>query len=499
MKKGNAFWRLLPYLCAFLGLLFLYRFTFLQADDYTFAVQGRSLESLLFNYLYYYQYAGSRMANLFASALLQGGGLFLWRLLTPAVIEGTAILLSFYVAGPQKGALSFRDVSFTCICALFPGLIPAAFHVFGDTFLWMDGSCNYLYPLFFALVGALPFYCALRGWTLPRFFRVAAPPCFVAGALLHEQMAVFLAAFSAAVLFCLRRQKPQKLLVVLTGLSVLVLLFTLTCPGSYYRLGETVGAETSLLKQVLSHMAFYLFALTGEFWIFTLLSGLCPFVLLLRMKRRRDVPLLVFLGIGMGWSFLGQLFPALRLPETPFSGGTPQNIWEGFLTIFWIAYFVAVFLAYLVYAKRTAKKEFAVLTFSLWASQGIPVVLGSAGRAMYPFFLLSLCLFLRTAWELRGKWVPWAFVVGAVFALGMLGRAYLVSSQNAEAYAQILQQVTQAKAGVSQVVVFDPAQFDDTYTYWRAFFAPYERYIRAYFSLPDTVELQFLPGKETMS
>lgn len=169
MKKRNAFWRLLPYLCAFLGLLFLYRFTFLQSDDYTFAVQGRSLESLLFNYLYYYQYAGSRMANLFASALLQGGGLFLWRLLTPAVIEGTAMLLSFYVAGPQKGALSFRDVSFTCICALFPGLIPAAFHVFGDTFLWMDGSCNYLYPLFFALVGALPFYCALRGWTLPAF------------------------------------------------------------------------------------------------------------------------------------------------------------------------------------------------------------------------------------------------------------------------------------------------------------------------------------------
>ena len=93
----------------------------------------------------------------------------------------------------------------------------------------------------------------------------------------------------------------------------------------------------------------------------------------------------------------------MHLSENSFSQGFLQDLREGILTVFWIAYFAAVFLAYLLYARKTRQNEFVVLYLSMWAARGIPVMLGSVGRAMVSFFVWSLYLFLRTAWELRSE------------------------------------------------------------------------------------------------
>ncbi|HCC03183.1 MAG TPA: hypothetical protein DEP60_10805, partial [Ruminococcaceae bacterium] len=208
-RKWKRYLIYVPFVAGIILFLLLYRYSFPQGDDFTFASRGRTLASIGNFYKYYYTYAGSRIANSFAQILLLNG-LFLWKILTPFVIEGTGLLLFYASCGhiaPQEDRWK-RDFSLACICAFFPGLFPLAHGLFGDTFVWMDGSCNYLYPMLFLLIGVLPFWNALRGRPLSRPLQWICPIFFVVAGLMHEQIAVALFVFCMASLFLLKKQKP---------------------------------------------------------------------------------------------------------------------------------------------------------------------------------------------------------------------------------------------------------------------------------------------------
>ena len=103
-RKWKRYLIYVPFVAGVILFLLLYRYSFPQGDDFTFASRGRTLASIGNFYKYYYTYAGSRIANSFAQILLLNG-LFLWKILTPFVIEGTGLLLFYASCGhiaPQE-------------------------------------------------------------------------------------------------------------------------------------------------------------------------------------------------------------------------------------------------------------------------------------------------------------------------------------------------------------------------------------------------------------
>lgn len=495
----------LPFLAAFLLWMALYSFSFLQGDDFSFLVQGGTMERIWNNYVYYYTYAGSRMANLFASILLLAD-LRVWRWITPAVITCLSLLLYYYVAGTcrAEGAPSRREVALACVCAAFPGLMPVARHLFGDTFLWMDGSCNYLYPLLFALAGFVPFYCALRNWRLPKFFRYASPVLFAAACLLHEQIAMLLAAMSVCTLLY-RHKKAERsaYLFVLTLVSLAVLVYTLTCPGAYHRMGLANADPTmGTVRKTVVNLLTYLAPLGTDYWPWTSLMGVSALALL----WRKGQPLCtggraLFFYVGFG-AVLGPLSNMLRLPamqEHPLTESPLRNVFEVALAGFWVLYFLAVLL--ILWRCARSKEAHAgttnplrylpVLYVGMWASQLIPAAIGSVGRPMLHLTVLTLLIALCVLHDLQMRWTPHLQFAAAALAVCMIGNAIHAASANHSAYQRLDAQMDAARRGEIAAVVVDTKQFNPYYSYFNAFGPAYEKELRAYFKLPDSVEMQF--------
>lgn len=507
MKIRKSVLLYLPFLLALCFWIGMYAFSFLQGDDYSFLVRGSgALKRIWDNYIYYYTYAGARMANLFAALLLLAE-LKIWRWLTPFVITGISLLLYYYVAGTcrTEGRPTCRDISLSCVCALFPGFIPVARHLFGDTFLWMDGSCNYLYPMLLALAGFVPFYCALRGWHMPRFFRYTAPVWFVAAGLLHEQVAMLLAVMSVLTVLYLHRERPRSIyLIVLTVLAVAVLIYMLTCPGAYYRLGTANADPTKESAQkMLSNLLIYLSPFGKEYWPWTAALGAVALCLLWRTNRRypakRNAFIFCFVGFGI---LLGPLSEALSLPtmqEKPFSGSKLSNLAEIALAAFWVLYFLAILYILLWCASSKHSPErgsnpfryLSVLYIGMWASQAIPAVIGSTGRPMLPWVVLTLLITLCILHDMQFRWLWGMQFAAAGVAVCMMCTAIHAASENYDAYQRITVQVEAAKRGETNVVVFDSTQFQFDYAYYNAFSAAYERDLRKYFQLPKSITLQF--------
>lgn len=507
MKSWKSVLLYLPFLLAFFLWMGMYAFGFLQGDDYSFLVHGSgALKRIWDNYIYYYTYAGARMANLFASLLLLGE-LKIWRWLTPFVITGISLLLYYYVAGTcrTEGLPTRRNISLACVCALFPGLVPVARHLFGDTFLWMDGSCNYLYPILLALAGFVPFYCALRVQHTPRFFRYTAPIWFVAAGLLHEQVAMLLAVMSILTVVYLHRERPRSIyLIVLTVLAVGILVYMLTCPGAYYRLGTANADPTKeSAKKMLSNVLIYLSPFGKEYWPWTAALGTSALCLLWRTNRkyptRRNAFVFGFVGFGI---LLGPLSEALSLPtmqDKPFSGSKLGNLAEVVLAAFWVLYFLTILsiLLWCASGKHAPAKGInslrylPVLYIGMWASQAIPAVIGSTGRPMLHWVMLTMLITLCVWHDMQLRWLSGMQFAAAAVAVCMVCTAIHAVSENYDAYQHITVQVEATKRGETNVVVFDSTQFQFNYAYYNAFSPAYERELRNYFQLPKSITLQF--------
>lgn len=492
LQKKKRYLFYLPFVAALFLFLLLYSYSFPQGDDFTFVARGRTLPNIWHYYLYYYSVAGSRMANFFAQLLLLSD-LSVWKVLTPFVTQGIALLLFYWTTGrlaPREGRFR-QDFALACICAFFPGLVPLGNHLFADTFLWMDGSCNYLYPLLFLLIGLLPFWNALCSHPPVHHLRWACPVFFVLAGLMHEQSAVAIFVFCVGSLFFLhKRGRLPRNLAVLTAVSAAILLFTFTCPGAYRRLMLTgQGHHGSPAKLLLHNLAVYFVPFSGDYWLVTTALGLCGLYVLHRFAAMR-FPHAACAVLGFG-TVLAPLSRILSLP-TLQQNLSPISVKTVMLLLYWILFFGWLFAVLFRAAQANPRLcHLPVLYAAAWGSQAIPTVLGGSGRPALPLVILSMLLVLCVMQEVPwGSLLPAQLCTAAVAVLALLNTLAPVSA-NYASYQNILRQVSAAKAGKATVVVFDQKKFNMHYCYFHSFISAYDYDIRSYYQLNRKIQITY--------
>lgn len=222
--------------------------TCLYTDDfsyrYTFAVTtGKYPISNLFQlYLsqrnHYRVMNGRTVAHVLAQLFLMWG--------KPAfnVINTAAFMalgLLIYRHGTGRGARLRPLCLFSVFAALW--LLPPNF---GESFLWLVGSCNYMYGLLFILPALLPVSRLLdepdappmAGWKVPPYFIL----CVLAGWTVENASVALVAAFLCCVLLlaAAKRRIPLWLWAGLAG-SVIGCMLLLLSPGQALRLANSAG------------------------------------------------------------------------------------------------------------------------------------------------------------------------------------------------------------------------------------------------------------------
>lgn len=488
----------LPFIAIFPMLLFQYSHEFPQGDDFIFFMAGGSPAKIWSSYKLYYSVSGSRLGNLLAQIFLLWD-LKVWKIVTPFVITAIALLLFYYATGRfgpavrSDSSVAWNDFGLAAVCAVFPGLMPVSDNLYGDTFLWLDGSCNYLYPFFFMLVGFIPIYNAMRERRTPAFFLFASPPCFLAAGLLHEQMAMLLFAMCTAAFLYLRKSKRlTRYLVSLCIISLLIFIFTFTCPGAYRRFNMTTASagRSRIGHIILQNVPTYLnavFTTTKYFWI--ALLGVCALYLLRGKTDWVHRLLSVSLAAGIVLSGILALLPFME--QSPaVSGSGPAAVAFCLRALYLLACLFAVLIA----ARENGRYRYvAVLFAGMWASQGIPMLLGSVGRPLLPLIMM---IFL-TAISLPGgvghrcfnalKWT------GAAAGICLLMVADQFSARNYNAYQDILRQVSAVKQGKSDTVVIDYRKFNNKYFYFNAFNQGYYAHeMKEYYKLPANTKMKMI-------
>ncbi|MFU0832494.1 MAG: PMT-2 domain-containing protein [Oscillospiraceae bacterium] len=502
-----------PFLAAFIYWLIIYSYTFLQGDDYRFSIHGGSLPKIWEHYQDYYMYGGARMGNLLAGIFLMMD-MRVWQVLTALVATAVSLTFFYYIRGSLHPSANpdRRTITLACVCTVFPGLLPMSSHLFSDSFLWLDGSTNYIYPFLLMLIGFVPFYNRLRGRSVPKIFSWLPPICFVAAVLLHEQITTMLLCMCIAALLYLKIStiKIPLSLKILTLINAFALIFMLTAPGAYFRMQQENGAEQSTITTIVRNFRYYFAPLINDYWPWLIAMGIAATFLLHRRIHRGKISFLIQLYLCFGALLIilssSLRFPMLQLPQTSPQTGRYQQLAEIMLTVYWLLYILLIFAALLMNAKdknsNVPKRNayLPVLYVGMWASQAIPAVATtSSGRAKMPLYALALLMIFCILWDC-GKEIRCAEILqGSLVLIGMVSFACIArgAAINGIAAANIEQQILKAQQGKQSTVLIDYNQFDWTYCNVTYNFKPddsphgFEAAMRIYYNLPDTVEFQY--------
>jgi hypothetical protein len=503
----------IPFFAALIFWFFIYSYTFLQGDDYRFSINGGSLPKIWIQYLEYYTYGGARMGNLLAGLFLMVD-MRVWKVTTAIAASAVSVLFFYYVRGPFKSdrVPDRREMILACVCAVFPGLLPMSSQLFSDSFLWLDGSANYLYPFLLMLVGFLPFYSRLRNRPLPKIFLWISPPCFVAAVLLHEQITMMLFCMGISALFYLKKagMKSPFYLKILVIMNAAALVLMLTAPGAYFRMKQENGTQQSILANFVKNFKNYFVPLVNDYCPWLIAMGLAA-ILLLRnrpncKKAGGFIQLYLCFGVlltPLSWSLH---FPMLQLQETLHLQSRFQQSAETLLTLYWLLYLLLIFAALLIIAHENTSSEkinffyLPVLYVGMWGSQVIPAFSTSCcGRARMPLYAFVLLMIFCILWD-SGRSVRWAgllqisMVLIGIVSFACIARGTVI---NGIAAAKIQQQIFEAQHGERNTVLVDYNQFD--WTFYNATFnlkpdkSPhgYEAAMRKYYNLPETVEFKY--------
>lgn len=509
----------LPFLAALVFWLIIYSYTFLQGDDYRFSVNGGSFPKIWQQYLDYYTYGGARMGNLLASVFLMLD-LRVWKVTTALVASAVSLIFFYYIRGSLRsdGIPDRRTMITACVCAVVPGLLPMSSYLFSDSFLWLDGSTNYFYPFLLMMVGFLPFYNRLRGRTMPKIFSLLSPVCFIAAALLHEQITTMLLCMCVLALVYLRKDKGKKIplcLTVLTAFNTAALVFMLTAPGAYFRMERENGMKQSVITNIVRNFKHYFVPLVNDYWLWLAAMGLAAVFLLRHQsnngKARKFIQFYLCFGALLTPLSWGMRFPMLQKPEMPAtsellnSQSRFQLMAEDLLTLYWILYILLIFVALLACAREEPgegknRRYLPVLYLGMWASQAIPAVAtSSSGRAKMPLYAFALLMIFCILWDYGGS-IHWANLLqGSLVLIGIVSFACIARGTviNGIAADKIERQLLEAQRGQRSTVLIDYNQFDWTFCNVTFNFKRdksihgYEAAMRRYYSLPDSVKFQY--------
>ena len=378
--------------------------------------------------------------------------------------------------------------------------MPVTHNLYGDAFVWMDGSCNYLYPFFLMLVGFLPIYNILRDRPLPKPLRYLSPVCLSAAGLLHEQMALLIFGMcAAAAVYLIRSKQMTRCVWTLCILSLLTTVFTLTCPGGYYRLHSSARPADSLGIRgvILNNLPTYFSSVFNDCLFWTVLMGICALFLIHAAGSAKDrtSPFFVFyLAAGI---VVFAMYPMLKLPyaRQPVAeiNTRLRLLAELAAVVYWISFLVVCLIAMIRAAKACGKYRYAVVLFvGMWSSQAIPAAVGSWGRPLLPLTLLDYLLAVSLLQELHFRFGNAARLsVAAVGLCSMLIAAAAVV-RNYSVFLDIDRQISDVQSGKSDTIVIDNRKFDLEYMYFNAFHPAYAKDIREYYSLPEGTVLRII-------
>lgn len=503
--KRGTIWLYLPFIVLFLGMALFYSQTFPYGDDVRFSLQGGTLGRIWDTWRAYYGYGGARMGNALAQVFLMMD-FRVWQWVSAAAVTACGMLFYYMVTGafsPRGEAPTKRELLTAWLCAAFLGFLPVTDYALTDAFFWLDGSCNYLYPMFCALVGMLPFYNALRHRALPGFFRIVSPVFFVAGCLLHEQETVILFFFSAAALVYLLREKRARVVhVVLTILALAALIFMLTAPGAYFRMNWE-NQTLSGFALYCSNLTLYFYRLTTDNWVYLTAFGLLALWALHRCKepaggtRIFSWILKAILAFG---SLYGPAAQALHLPEVVQINpeeAAPREFWTtAIVCVFWILFLLSGILALFLAARGEAGRPmrfFAALALGLWASQGIPALAtASSGRAKVPMAFFLVLLLLCALWQVsRTRAVT--LLQGALLAVSVFSLCvtFQAARTNKAAYSDFEAQIASVKAGQTDTIHVDFNDFDNDYFNSTYAIDHYKEFICEYYGIPKDTKFEY--------
>ena len=437
------------------------------------------------------------MANMLAQIFLLWD-LTVWKIVTPLVISSISLLSFYYVTGyfypTLKSPTVWHDFTLAAVCAVFPGFMPVAYNLYGDTFMWLDGSCNYLYPLFFMLVGFIPIYNAIRARNTPAFFVYVSPASLLIAGILHEQMAMLIFAMClSASLYLIKSGQMTKYIMCLFILSIFIMIFTFTCPGAYkrYILASTIRKSGGLRYIILHIFPFYIneiFSSKSSYWFWMALLGICSIFMLYGITGKIKVFLSIYLIVSIG------LFGIPGILNKPLPGVTNKpestNIVSVIAACYWVWYLLFSFISMIMSARQNRRYRYVVILYvGMWASQGIPALLGSLGRPLLPLiyiaFLITASVFDEIKYRYSNVLKMVAATVGSCFLISFVQ----ISVRNYAAYQNILYQINDVKEGKSDTIIIDYSQLNSRYFYFNAFSLAYTSEIKQYYELPKNAKL----------
>ena len=154
-KTKTGIMLLLISLAVFAFMLTLTSLTPISADDYSYSFNestGERIESLAdivdFQIWHYFNWGGRSVAHTIAQTFLLIDKSF-FNIINSIVYLAFIFLLYFHIKGCKENSIRLFLIVFFSSCVFNP--------VFGQTMVWLVGSCNYLWGMTFILLFLLPF------------------------------------------------------------------------------------------------------------------------------------------------------------------------------------------------------------------------------------------------------------------------------------------------------------------------------------------------------
>ncbi len=258
---------------------------------------------------------------------------FLWmpREIFAIAIGMTAVLLVFLIQWIAKGKMTWEVSSVSVLLTAF-GLWALQAHFVG-VFIWLDGSCNYLWPMVFLLAWLLPYVRQYLHGPVD-YGPWMTPAMFILGLLAgngNENTLCWIGLFGIFYLFYLYTlgELTPWMVAGFVGLSIGYGILMLS-PGNFVRMeqsGETLDFFRVNNKAI------------AALWFYSLLSSYFYFYLLKGYRKRKQFlafPLARKYLRLVAWFFINSLLFGLIMyfsPEFPLRSLFPSTIFT-FLAVF---------------------------------------------------------------------------------------------------------------------------------------------------------------------
>lgn len=220
-------WDKLPFLLYMLMIVLLHFFLILEGDDVFFQNILREKNMGEIVALRYATWTSRIIIEVIMISLLQFP-FFVFKILNIGMFG-----LLLYSLTKLFGKKKNRKLNWVICIALF--LLPfPLFHSAG----WAATCLNYLWPLALGLWAMLPIKKVIEGKPI-KIIQILLSVIAILYACNQEQMAVVLCiVYLVGMIYCLRKKKRSKVVICLFFLTVISLIFIITCPGNEVRKWE---------------------------------------------------------------------------------------------------------------------------------------------------------------------------------------------------------------------------------------------------------------------